>query len=86
MKQAVCRAGIFAPTLLALLLLLGGCSVNPATGGANVVFSSASGEASVGREMYDELVAEGAVYDDPDLQAYVTREPGAISGMCRWPS
>ena len=73
MKQAVCRAGIFAPTLLALLLLLGGCSVNPATGGANVVFSSASGEASVGREMYDELVAEGAVYDDPDLQAYVTR-------------
>ena len=53
--------------------LLGGCAVNPSTGGASVVFSSTAGESSVGREMYDKFVAEGAVYDDPELQAYIDR-------------
>ncbi len=53
--------------------LVAGCAVNPSTGGASVVFSRESGESSVGREMYDKFVAEGAVYDDPELQAYIDR-------------
>lgn len=52
---------------------LGGCAVNPATGGANVVLSSQGGEARIGEDMHREIVAEGAVYDDPELQAYVDR-------------
>ena len=49
------------------------CAVNPATGGATVVLGSASGEQETGQEMYDKFVEEGALYDDPELQAYVDK-------------
>lgn len=52
---------------------LNGCASNPATGGANVVFSSAAGETRIGEKMHTEMVAEGAIYDDAELQAYVSR-------------
>lgn len=49
------------------------CAVNPATGGATVVLGSSSGEQETGQEMYDKFVEEGALYDDPELQAYVDK-------------
>ena len=49
------------------------CAVNPSTGGATVVLGSASGEQETGQEMYDKFVEEGALYDDPELQAYVDK-------------
>lgn len=67
--KAVLRLGV----LIGALALLAACAGNPATGGASVVLSSQSGEARTGREMHEEMVAEGAVYDDPELQAYVDR-------------
>jgi len=65
----------FRPTFSAVFLsaLLAGCAGNPATGGANVVFSSRGGEISVGEEMYQEILAGSGAYDDPELQAYVDR-------------
>lgn len=61
-------------TLLATaLLLLQGCALNPATGGANMVMSTRSGEIKQGREMHEEMMAKGAAYDDPELQEYVNR-------------
>jgi len=57
----------------AALVLHQGCAVNPATGGANMVVSSRAGEIEQGREMHEEMVAKGAAYDDPELQAYVDR-------------
>lgn len=57
----------------ALLNGLQGCAVNPATGTPSVVFSTASGEREIGQEMHDKLIGEGAAYDDPELQAYVTK-------------
>jgi predicted Zn-dependent protease len=54
-------------------LIGAGCAVNPATGGANMVVSSMSGEVKQGREMHEEMMAKGAAYDDPELQAYVDR-------------
>lgn len=50
-----------------------GCAVNPATGSPTVVFSSAEGERETGQKMYDKFAAEGAFYDDPELQAYVDK-------------
>lgn len=49
------------------------CTVNPATGTPTVVFSSAAGERETGKEMYERFIAEGAAYDDPELQAYVDK-------------
>jgi predicted Zn-dependent protease len=57
----------------ALALIATGCTVNPATGGATIVMSSSAGERKTGQEMHDKLIAEGAAYDDPELQAYVDK-------------
>jgi len=69
------RCGAAAALLAGLVLLpsLQGCSVNPATGAPTVVFSTAKGERETGQEMYDKFIAEGAAYDDPELQAYVNK-------------
>lgn len=64
------------PLLLALAVVcaaLPACTVNPATGGPTMVLSTAQGEREVGQEMYDQFVADGAFYDDPELQAYVDK-------------
>ena len=37
------------------------------------MFSSAAGETRTGEKMHAGIVAEGAIYDDPELQAYVRR-------------
>ncbi len=58
---------------LTTVCLAGSCAYNPATGGASVVMSSSSGEAATGEKMYKEIVDNGGVYDDPELQAYVDR-------------
>ena len=49
------------------------CAGNPATGGADVLLMSASKEKSVGREMHEKMMAEGAAYDNQALQDYVNR-------------
>ena len=53
--------------------VLPACTVNPATGSPTLVLSSADSERETGQEMYDKFVAEGALYDDPELQAYVDK-------------
>lgn len=58
---------------LAVSLTVGSCAVNPATGGPSVVLSSSSSERETGQEMYDKFVADGALYNDQELQAYVDK-------------
>ncbi len=76
-------------TLLACLLLglclLPGCASNPATGGPSVVVMSQGKEISVGQEMYDKMMAEGAAYDDPELQAYINRIGQRLVKNSDWP-
>jgi predicted Zn-dependent protease len=66
------------PTLrapLALLLnsalLLGGCTVNPATGRSQLNFFGEESEIEMGREADAEIVAAVGLYDDPLLQEYI---------------
>ena len=67
--------GLLGLALAGLLaaLVAGGCTVNPATGGATVVLGSQGSEEETGEEMYEKFKAEGAFYDDPELAAYVER-------------
>ncbi len=37
------------------------------------LLSACAGSASTGREMHQEMITQGAAYDDPELQAYVNR-------------
>ncbi|EAQ98684.2 putative Zn-dependent protease [Congregibacter litoralis KT71] len=64
---------LIATVLGVTLASASGCAVNPATGGTSVVLSGASGERETGQEMYDKFLAEGAFYEDPELQAYVEK-------------
>ena len=55
------------------IALLAACADKPTTGGSggSVVVGSQGREVSVGDEMHQQIIAEGASYDDPALQAYV---------------
>ena len=57
--------------LLVSALLLGSCSVNPATGKQQLNFFGEESEIEMGREADEEIVATVGLYDDPELQEYV---------------
>ena len=59
-------------TALAAAMLVG-CASNPATGGTDVTVMSQGREISIGEEQHQQLLAQGASYDDPQLQAYIDR-------------
>ncbi|MGE5175267.1 MAG: M48 family metalloprotease [Hyphomicrobiales bacterium] len=58
-------------TLLAVLLALGGCATNPATGKRQISLVSESKELAMGRESDPAVIQEYGLYDNPGLQAYV---------------
>ena len=51
--------------------LLGGCTLNPATGSRQLNFFGEEAEIEMGREADAEIVASVGLYDDPLLQDYV---------------
>ncbi|MFV0477919.1 MAG: M48 family metalloprotease [Parahaliea sp.] len=59
--------------LLATLTMLLACTSNPDQSLPDVVVTTGGREISVGDEMYKTMASEGAIYDDPALQAYIDR-------------
>ena len=57
--------------LLISALLLGGCTINPATGSHQLNFFGEESEIEMGREADAEIVASVGLYDDPLLQDYI---------------
>ena len=57
--------------LLTSALLLGGCTLNPATGGHQLNFFGEESEIEMGREADAEIVTTVGLYDDPLLQEYI---------------
>ena len=72
MENAV-RTALGLAVVAAMLAGLPGCAENPSSGGSSVVVSTGGRSATVGDDMHEEILAGGAAYDDPELQAYVTR-------------
>jgi predicted Zn-dependent protease len=64
---------ILLAALLGALALNSGCASNPATGGTDIVIMSQGREVAIGEEMHQEMMAQGAAYDDAALQAYIDR-------------
>jgi len=83
MMRALALPFILSSSLL--LSGLSGCASNPATGGASVVVMSQGKEAKIGEEMHREILKEGAVYDDAELQAYVTRVGQRLAAVAERP-
>ncbi len=71
MSNMIMRCG----ALLSALALLGGCSINPATGERQfTAFMSPAQEQQIGDQQHEQIIAEfGSVYDDPRLAAYIDR-------------
>lgn len=67
------RRSLRAPLalLLASILALTGCSVNPATGKSQLNFFGEQSEIEMGREADTGIVASVGLYDDPLLQDYI---------------
>lgn len=64
---------LFAATLLALAGALGGCATNPVTGSPDFVLMSEAQERRIGAEFHQRVLKQFEVYDDPELQRYVSR-------------
>ncbi len=63
---------LVAGLLPALLLLVAGCSANPATGKQQLSFYSEQEEIAMGKEADADIVRQVGLYDDPAVQAYVS--------------
>lgn len=66
---------LFSITLLACTCVwqLSGCSVNPATGSPDVVFTSESGELEMGKKVHATVLQSMPIYDDKKLNSYVNK-------------
>lgn len=65
---------------------LGGCAVNPATGGLDFILVSPEEENRIGRETHRQVLIEfGGVYYDPALAAYVERVGARIAAVTETP-
>ncbi len=65
--------------LLLTILLITGCALNPVTGDRDFVTISEADEVAQGRKYHQSIIAQYGVYDDPALQAYVTRIGQALA-------
>lgn len=63
---------INALLLLFISIYFGGCAVNPATGSQDLVLMSEQSEIALGRNTHKEILQQYSVYDNPELQAYVS--------------
>ena len=59
--------------LLYTFINISGCAVNPATGEQDLVLMSEQNEIALGRKTHKEILQQYSVYDDPELQTYVTK-------------
>ncbi len=55
------------------LLHISSCSVNPATGSADIVFSSEASEIKKGQEAHEKILQSMPLYQDEKLNAYVSQ-------------
>ena len=70
---------IYCLILSLILISLGGCAVNPATGEQDLLLMSEQSEIALGRKTNKEVLQQYIVYDNPELQAYVNEVGQALA-------
>lgn len=73
MRRSLLTARLAAICALTTTLVVTACSVNPATGERQLILIGEGREIRMGREADQQITASLGMYDDPALQAYITR-------------
>ncbi len=63
---------IYTLLLIFISINFSGCAVNPATGAQDLVLMTEQNEIALGRNSHKEVLQQYSVYDNPELQAYVS--------------
>lgn len=84
-KLALLRSIKYVSISFCIALTLSHCASNPATGGANIVLMSESGEKELGAEEHLKILASTTVYEDPELLAYVTKVGKKVAAVSHRP-
>ncbi len=72
-------------SLLAALMAVSGCSVNPVTGKKEIVFMSEEKEIALGAESHPSIVATMGLYEDKKLQAFINDKGKAMAAISHRP-
>jgi predicted Zn-dependent protease len=72
--------------LLAVAFVSVGCSLNPATGGRQLILIGEEQEMAMGREAHEDIVATMGVYPDDAVQDYVDRLGKELAALSERPS
>lgn len=76
---------IFSTALISSLIFLNACSVNPVTGKKQVVFMSTEQEIAMGKEADPQIVAEYGLYEDKELQSFITTKGKQMAAISHRP-
>ena len=72
--------------VLVVSLLLAGCATNPVTGKRQLSLISEESEIQMGQQYDPQVVAEFGIYEDPDLQAFLTEKGNEMAAISERPN
>ncbi|MDI1322171.1 MAG: M48 family metalloprotease [Algoriphagus sp.] len=67
------------------LIFIGGCAVNPVSGKKQVVFMTEGQEIAMGQQSDPEVIAFFGLYDDPELQKFITEKGNELAAVSHRP-
>jgi len=73
------------PSLAVLFAFASSCAINPVTGKKQVVLMSEAQEIAIGQQSDPEITAFFGVYDDPELQQFITKKGLEMAGVSHRP-
>lgn len=77
--RSVCKISVLALIFVLFAQSLSACAVNPVTGERDFVLMTEEQEISLGKQYHPQIIEQYGVYDNPALQAYVSRVGEALA-------
>lgn len=72
--------------LTSSIFLVNACAVNPVTGKKQVVLMSEAQEIAMGKEADPQIIAQYGLYEDPELQQFITTKGKAMAAVSHRPN
>ena len=80
------RNTVIAGFIFLTLVFVTSCSVNPATGSANLVLMSENKEKEIGQEEHEKVLSSQSLFEDEELLAYVTEVGNRVAKVSHRPN